>query len=553
MSYFFYITIIIVFFVIFYLHSILSKLKIGTTEREEIEKVRKERESFIISTYNGKKPLNLLEGIVGQENAIRALKRALFDSNPKHVILYGPVEAEKKIVTKLIFQSAKLENKNFFRVNSKFVEVDCTTLGPNLGIDKNPLMGSVDYLIHKNIDTGESIKIPQPILGAYTKANKGILFLSQIENLNFDQYRSLLKVLREGKVFIQSPYYNTTSEYIPDHIHRVFQKGLDADFRLVASTSVSPGDIPVELRSQCIEIYFRPLNKEEIDDSIRNICIKGGLRLERNIINEIKNYSANVNEAINMLEVAAKLERTGEGNKLTPKDVHKIIEVGNYELKPEGRSNRTSLLASVHGVAVTNNYISNIIRIEASAIKLPIRGRGRIIVTGTINKKIRGTSDQNRLARLTQSMDNILASIEKILNIDLKDYDIHLNFSGGTPLDESSIGIAVATAIYSAINNIAFNQELVMLGTISDLGYIGGVEEISSKIQTAVQAGYNQIFIPKDNYKNEFGELGILVVPIEDIGEVFKLGIVGIKISRDEINSDERVGLASVLGKKNKK
>ena len=119
--------------------------------------------------------------------------------------------------------------------------------------------------------------IPQPKPGAVTKAHGGILFLDEIGELHPIQMNKLLKVLEDRKVFLESAYYNSEDRNIPRHIHEIFRNGLPADFRLVGATTRSPEEIPLAIRSRCLEIYFRGLTQEEIMIIARNAAIKAGL------------------------------------------------------------------------------------------------------------------------------------------------------------------------------------------------------------------------------------------------------------------------------------
>ena len=196
--------------------------------------------------------------IIGQKDGIKALKAALCGKNPQHVIIYGPPGVGKTAAARTVLNEAKKSSLSPFGENAKFIEIDATTLRFDDRSIADPLMGSVHDPIYQGAGAFGPAGIPQPKPGAVTKAHGGILFIDEIGELHPVQMNKLLKVLEDRKVFFESAYYSKSNREIPVYIHEIFQKGMPADFRLVAATTSSPEDLPPALRSRCTEIYFNP-------------------------------------------------------------------------------------------------------------------------------------------------------------------------------------------------------------------------------------------------------------------------------------------------------
>ena len=98
--------------------------------------------------------------------------------------------------------------------------------------------------------------------------------LMKLVSLHPIQMNKLLKVLEDRKVFLESAYYQEENTNIPTHIHDIFKNGLPADFRLIGATTRTPNEIPPAIRSRCMEVFFRELDRNEIMAVAKNAADK---------------------------------------------------------------------------------------------------------------------------------------------------------------------------------------------------------------------------------------------------------------------------------------
>lgn len=173
------------------------------------------------------------------------------------------------------------------------MEVDATIMRFDERNIADPLIGSVHDPIYQGAGAMGTAGVPQPKPGACTKAHGGILFLDEIGELHPMQMNKLLKVLEDRKVILESAYYNENDRNIPAHIHDIFLNGLPADFRLVGATTRNPEELPPALRSRCLEVFFKPLEKEDIQLIVTNAVERLNFKIDEEALGEITRYATN--------------------------------------------------------------------------------------------------------------------------------------------------------------------------------------------------------------------------------------------------------------------
>ncbi|WP_026485981.1 ATP-dependent protease LonB [Caldanaerobius polysaccharolyticus] len=504
-----------------------NRVAIDRESKKEMEKLNKLRHIHLTEPLAEKTRPQSLKEIVGQEEGIKALKAALCGPNPQHVLIYGPPGVGKTAAARLVLEEAKANPFSPFKADAKFVEMDATTLRFDERGIADPLMGSVHDPIYQGAGPLGIAGIPQPKPGAVTRAHGGILFIDEIGELHPVQMNKLLKVLEDRKVFLESAYYNSEDTNIPRHIHDIFQNGLPADFRLVGATTRSSEEIPPALRSRCVEVYFRELTRGEVATIAENAAKKGGFELQEGGADLISRYAANGREAVNMVQLAGGLAITEGRSAITLEDIEWVINNGHYNPRPDIKVKDKPQVGCVNGLAVYGPGLGALMEIEVTA-KSVSKGSGRVKVTGIIDEE--EICNQNRRVKrksaVSDSIENVMTVLKNVFSIDLADYDVHVNFPGGIPVDGPSAGIAITTAVYSAVLNRPVDNWVAMTGEISIRGEVKPVGGVVTKINAAKDAGVKKVIIPHENFQETFAHMeGIEVMPVKDIREVIKAAI----------------------------
>lgn len=500
-----------------------NRSAVDRESRKELDKLRKLRSISLTKPLAEKTRPQSIQDIVGQKDGLRALKAALCSGNPQHVIIYGPPGVGKTAAARVVMQEAKKNPDSPFKNDAKFTEIDATTARFDERGIADPLIGSVHDPIYQGAGSMGVAGIPQPKPGAVTKAHGGILFIDEIGELHSIQLNKLLKVLEDRKVLLESAYYNSEDNNTPAYIHDIFQNGLPADFRLVGATTRSPQEIPPALRSRCMEIYFRPLLAEEIGMIAEDAIQKIGLMPCPSAVEVVKQYATNGREAVNMIQLAAGLALTEKRDSLDASDVEWVANSSQLQPRPDRKIGLVPQVGVVNGLAVYGPNMGTLLEIEVSASPAP-KGQGTFNVTGVVEEEEIGGGSRTirRKSMAKGSVENVL-TVLRLMGLDSSDYQLHINFPGGTPIDGPSAGIAMATAVVSAVKQIPIDNRIAMTGEISIHGKVKPIGGVIAKVEAAFQAGATTVIIPKENWQSLFADLnGLQVIPVESIQEVFQ-------------------------------
>lgn len=139
---------------------------------------------------------------------------------------------------------------------------------------------------------------------------------------------------------------------------------------------------------------------------------------------------------------------------------------------------------------------------EVGGVILPIEavvmpGRGKIILTGSLGNVMK-ESAQASLSYLRARAEQL-----HMRPIDYEKIDIHIHFpEGGVPKDGPSAGIAITTAIYSALNEVPISRDIAMTGEITLRGKVLPVGGIKEKLLAAHRSGITTILVSEENEKD---------------------------------------------------
>ena len=155
-----------------------------------------------------------------------------------------------------------------------------------------------------------------------------------------------------------------------------------------------------------------------------------------------------------------------------------------------------------------------------------VPGKGNFTITGKLGEVMQ-ESAQAAMSYVRSKAEQL--GLERYF---YQKIDIHIHIpEGATPKDGPSAGIALVTAIVSALIKKPIDNEVAMTGEITLRGRVLPIGGLKEKILAAHRARVKKVIIPKENEKDlkdipKNTLKDIEVVLVDNIDEVIKQAIV---------------------------
>ncbi|MBA2321967.1 MAG: endopeptidase La, partial [Deltaproteobacteria bacterium] len=190
-------------------------------------------------------------------------------------------------------------------------------------------------------------------------------------------------------------------------------------------------------------------------------------------------------------KVARRVVQTGTTTrvKVVTGNVHQLLGTPRFS---HGQRDAEDQLGQVKGLAVSP-WGGELLNIEAAAVP----GKGQLILTGRLGDWLK----ESATAGFTY-----LRSRADALHLDSdfhENCDFHIHYPGN-PLktDGPSAGIAMATAMVSALTGIPVRADTAMTGEITLRGRVLPIGGLKEKILAAHRAGITRVLVPEENLKD---------------------------------------------------
>ncbi|WP_323674945.1 ATP-dependent protease LonB [Halorubellus sp. PRR65] len=384
--------------------------------------------------------------------------------------------------------------------------------------------------------------------GAIHKANKGVLFLDEINTLDIRSQQKLMTAIQEGKFSITGQSERSSGAMVQT-------EPVPCDFIMVAAGNLDAMEnMHPALRSRIKGYGYEVYMDDTIEDTpemrrkyarfIAQEVEKDGRlpHFTRSAIEEIilearrragrkEHLTLKLRDLGGLVRVSGDIARAEDREHTTREDVLRakrrsrsieqqladdyIERRKDYELTvSEG-----DVVGRVNGLAVMGEDSGIVLPVMAEVA--PSQGPGQVIATGKLQEMAE------------EAVQNVSAIIKKFSDEDISEKDIHIQFvqAGQQGVDGDSASITVATAVISALEDVPVNQSLAMTGSLSVRGDVLPVGGVTHKIEAAAKAGLDTVIIPAANsqdvmIEDEYEEM-IEVIPVNHISEVLEIALTG--------------------------
>ena len=384
--------------------------------------------------------------------------------------------------------------------------------------------------------------------GGIHKANKGVLYVDEINTLDIRTQQKLMTAIQEGEFSITGQSERSSGAMVQT-------EPVPTDFIMIAAGNLDAMEnMHPALRSRIkgygYEVYMEDTIEDDPEmrrkyvrfvaqevandgrlppfdaDAMEEVILEARRRAGRkgHLTLHFRNLGGLVRVAGDIAR-GEDAEFTTRDHVLKAKERSRSIEQQLADEFIERRKDYELQVSDgfqvgrVNGLAVMGEDSGIMLPVMAEVT--PSQGGGQVIATGQLKEMAE------------ESVQNVSAIIKKFSDQNLSEKDVHIQFvqAGQSGVDGDSASITVATAVISALEDVGVSQNLAMTGSLSVRGDVLPVGGVTHKIEAAAKAGCKRVIIPKANeqdvmIEDEYKEM-IEIIPVSHISEVLDVALEG--------------------------
>ncbi|WP_447939138.1 endopeptidase La [Pseudoxanthomonas mexicana] len=272
--------------------------------------------------------------------------------------------------------------------------------------------------------------------------------------------------------------------------------------------------VPKQLKANGLKPEELKIAESAIRDLVRYYTRESGVR---NLEREVAKICRKVVKEIALAGPKPMAKKKTAAVQVSTKNLEKYSGVRRFDF---GRAEEQNEIGLVTGLAWTE-VGGDLLQIEVALVP----GKGGMLLTGQLGDVMKESGS----AALS-----VVRSRAASLGVDaefLQKHDVHLHVpDGATPKDGPSAGIAMATALVSALTKNPVRANVAMTGEITLRGRVTAIGGLKEKLLAALRGGITTVIIPDEN-KKDLADIpanvteGLKIVPVKWIDEVLDLAL----------------------------
>ncbi|OFV47813.1 endopeptidase La [Oligella sp. HMSC09E12] len=282
--------------------------------------------------------------------------------------------------------------------------------------------------------------------------------------------------------------------------------------KLMTNNGLNDGELRIEESAirDVVRYYTREAGVRSLEREIGKICRK----VVKQIVSAEAKAKSTATAAKKATKAAAKKAARPKAIVVTADNLSDFLGVRRFSF---GLAEAENQVGQVTGLAWTE-VGGDLLTIEVAVVN----GKGQIQHTGSLGNVMKESMQAART--VVRARAQRLGFADGIFS--KKDIHIHVP-EGATPKDGPSAGIAITTALVSALSGIPVRADVAMTGEVTLRGEVLAIGGLKEKLLAALRGGIKKVLIPQENVKDlqeipDNVKSGLEIIPVKWIDQVLE-------------------------------
>ncbi|MGB9770728.1 MAG: DNA repair protein RadA [Candidatus Kapaibacteriota bacterium] len=116
----------------------------------------------------------------------------------------------------------------------------------------------------------------------------------------------------------------------------------------------------------------------------------------------------------------------------------------------------------------------------------------------------------------------ILAVLDKKMSLNFRHNDVYINITGGIFINDPAVDLAIASALFSSLNDIVIPSKIAILGEIGLTGEVRSINFVDKRLKELEKLGFTKIVLPRSTKSQVPKGLGSELIFVDKIADAFK-------------------------------